>query len=132
MSAAACQLPALCDPQIGCPDSTGCNWCGCTGTSFGCNQAACGFPWDGGLIARTRRECMVSTDCGADEACVHPPGCTQTTGVCTLISACTNAHGVGNPPPPGDYSVCDCNGLETVVHINCGVEEPYANLGACH
>jgi hypothetical protein len=143
--AATCMLGSRsCDPQLGCIDDWGCNWCGCTvyGTPTPNGQAACnlvacirggipdsGVP-DGGFSLTPAPSCRAPADCPSGQLCLFDPGCTLQ-GRCVAKDFCLNSYGVGNPVVGVSLEFCGCDGTTASAVISCAMGQPYRHLGAC-
>jgi hypothetical protein len=121
-----------CDPDIGC--SSGVNWCGCrldgvsTGSQATCLQVGC-VESDAGVCPGT--SCHATSECPSGQRCAFV-GCASDVGVCTAVGAC-NQFAPGPPPLPNSkLTICDCSAHTVTIDWICGVEQPYAYVGACH
>jgi hypothetical protein len=131
-SSGSCTLNgAPCDPDIGC--SAGVNWCGCTvdgqptGGKASCLEVAC---VESDMSACPGASCHATSDCPGNQRCAFV-GCASSSGVCTSVGAC-NQYAPGPPPAPNTrLTICDCDNKTVTVDWICGVEQPYAHVGAC-
>ena len=113
----------FCDGKLGCPDSTGCNWCQCSTDGLVCNQAAC--------PSRAKQTCTAASDCAAGEACIFDPDCTATTGRCAPQDLCALPPLMSVPVPPDASSFCDCSNKTQATPTGCGIGQPYKHAGPC-
>lgn len=132
LAAVACVAPATVDyecPNGNCPDSAGCNWCGCNLGSTGawaCTQRLCvNATPDAGSSAG----CQTDADCGSG-LCRFSAGC-PSTGRCMMASESFFPDCVAFQPATST-TACLCDGTSQKVQVDCtGVSHQFKNLGAC-